>query len=129
MAPPGGVRRRRIGFPPPEAAPTGLRRAAYLLRGLVLFPVYWLAGAMFGAPGMRFRLACFGAGVRLLFAGNAADAYHCIVYPLDSVRHFEMEFFWKRLASDASARRLLATPIAVAVAGQGFQRARRPRQS
>lgn len=65
-------------------------------------------------PGTRFRFACLGGGVRLLFAGHAADAYHCIVYPLDSVRHFEMDFFWKRVRAlrpervlDVSSPRLL----------------------
>lgn len=110
-----GVRKRRIGFPPAAAAPTGVRRVAWLLLGLVLFPFYWLAGALLGVPGMRFRFACLGAGIRLLFEGHAADAYHCIVYPLDSVRHFEMAFFWKRLRTlrpgrvlDVSSPRLLA---------------------
>jgi SAM-dependent methyltransferase len=109
-----GVRRRRLGFPPAVAPPTGVRRIAYLLLGLVLFPFYWLAGALLGVPGMRFRCACFAAGVRLLFAGHAADAYHCIVSPLDSVRHFEMDFFWKRIRAlrptrvlDVSSPRLL----------------------
>lgn len=109
-----GVRRRRIGFPPAAAAPTGLRRVAWLMLGLALFPFYWLAGALLGVPGMRFRFACLGAGVRLLFSGHAADAYHCIVYPLDSVRHFEMAFFWQRLRAlrpacvlDVSSPRLL----------------------
>lgn len=110
----GGVRRRRLGFPPRVPPPTGVRRVAYLLRGLVLFPFYWLAGALLGVPGSRFRFACLTAGARLLFAGHATDAYHCIVFPLDSVRHFEMEFFWKRLRAlrpervlDVSSPRLL----------------------
>ena len=99
-----GVRRRRIGFPPAAAAPAGVRRVAWLMLGLALFPFYWLAGALLGVPGMRFRFACLGAGVRLLFSGHAADAYHCIVYPLDSVRHFEMAFFWQRLRALRPAR-------------------------
>lgn len=111
----GDIRRRRLEFPPQAAPPTGIRRWVHLLAGLVLFPFYWLAGALLGVPGMRFRLACLGAGLRLLFAGHAADAYHCIVSPLDSVRHFEMWFFWRRLRAlrparvlDVSSPRLLA---------------------
>ncbi len=91
------VRQRRLRFPPPPLAVRGLRRAAYLLTGLVLFPFYWFAGAMRGVPGMAFRRECFMAGVRLLFVrGHLADAYYCIVSPMDSVRHFEMDFFWRR---------------------------------
>jgi SAM-dependent methyltransferase len=82
--------------------------------GLSLFPVYWLAGALLGVPGLRFRRKCFMAGIRLLFAGNAIDAYRCIVAPLDSVRHFEMDFFWERVCAlrperilDVSSPRLL----------------------
>ena len=109
-----GVRRRRLGFPPMAAPPAGVRRIAYLLIGLALFPFCWLAGALLGVPGSRFRFACLLAGVRLLFAGHVADAYHCIVSPLDSVRHFEMDFFWKRIRTlrpshilDISSPRLL----------------------
>lgn len=91
------VRQRRLRFPPPPSAVRGLRRAVYLLTGLVLFPFYWFAGAMRGVPGMAFRQECFLAGVRLLFVrGHLADAYYCIVSPMDSVRHFEMDFFWRR---------------------------------
>lgn len=109
------TRQRRVRFPPPLPALRGLRRAAYLLSGLVLFPFYWFAGAMQGVPGMAFRRECFVAGVRLLFVrGHLADAYHCLVTPLDSVRHFEMDFFWRRaralrpaLVLDVSSPRLL----------------------
>ncbi|MBF6025876.1 class I SAM-dependent methyltransferase [Lysobacter niastensis] len=99
-----GVRRRRLSFHLPARPPTGWRRIAYLMAGLVLFPFYWGAGALLGVPGMRFRFACLAAGVRLLFAGHAADAYHCVVSPLDSVRHFEMDFFWRRLRTLRPAR-------------------------
>lgn len=109
-----GVIKRHLSFPESPPSPTGILQAAYLLLGLLLFPFYWLAAALLGAPGMRFRRKCFAAGVRLLLAGHFADAYRCIVCPLDSVRHFEMEFFWGRIRSlrpsrilDVSSPRLL----------------------
>ena len=43
-------------------------------------------------------------GMRLLLVGNFAEAYRCIVFPLDSVRHFEMEFFWNRIRELRPAR-------------------------
>lgn len=93
----GPAERRRLRFPPVVPALRGCRRIAYLLAGLVAFPFYWLAGAARGVPGMGFRWQCFAAGMRLLFVrGHKADAYNCIVTPLDSVRHFEMDFFWRR---------------------------------
>lgn len=108
------ARERRLRFPQAPSAPTGMWRLAYLLVGLMLFPFYWLAGALLGVPGLRFRYTCLVAGIRLLFAGHAADAYRCIVAPLDSVRHFEMDFFWKRVRAlrpervlDVSSPRLL----------------------
>lgn len=90
------VRQRRLRFPPSPPALTGVGRLAYVLTGLLLFPFYWLAGALLGVPGLRFRCKCLVAGIRLLFVGHAVDAYRCIVAPLDSVRHFEMDFFWQR---------------------------------
>ncbi len=112
---PDGVRRRHINFSTSASPPTGVWRIAYLLTGLVLFPLYWLLGALLGVPGMRFRFACFRGGVRLLLVGHFAAAYRCIVFPLDSVRHFEMEFFWERMRAlrparvlDVSSPRLLA---------------------
>lgn len=101
-----GVRTRRLGFPPAAVPPTGVRRVAHLLIGLVASPFYWLLGAIAGVPGMAFRARCFGAGVRLLFAGHLADAYHCMVSPLDSVRHFEMAFFWRRVRRERPSRML-----------------------
>lgn len=88
---------RRLCFPELASRPSGISWAAYLLIGMLLFPIYWLAGALFGVPGMRFRWRCFISGMRLFLAGHFADAYRCIVCPLDSVRHFEMEFFWDRV--------------------------------
>jgi SAM-dependent methyltransferase len=107
MADVTAIRRRRLGFPPAVAPLRGGSRIAHLLAGLGLFPFYWAAGALLGVPGMQFRRMCFAAGVRLLFApGHLADAYRCIVAPMDSVRHFEMDFFWKR-AQDAKPRSVL----------------------
>lgn len=108
------AQQRRLRFPPSPPALTGVRRWVYALIGLLLFPFYWLAGATLGVPGLRFRGKCLVAGIRLLFAGNIVDAYRCIVAPLDSVRHFEMDFFWGRACAlrperllDVSSPRLL----------------------
>lgn len=99
-----GVRRRRIDFPASKPPLKGAGRAAYAMAGLVLFPFYWLMGGLLGVPGMRFRFACFAGGLRLLLAGRFREAYRCIVFPLDSVRHFEMEFFWERIREQRPAR-------------------------
>lgn len=109
------ARIRRLIFPVATSNPPGTLRGYYLLIGLLTFPFYWLAGAALGVPGMRFRCVCFIAGIRLLFSrGHLADAHHCIVSPLDSVRHFEMDFFWRRVLKlrpdrilDVSSPRLL----------------------
>lgn len=110
----GGVRKRRIDFSTSTPPLKGVGRIAYVVAGLVLFPFYWLMGGLLGVPGMRFRLSCFSGGVRLLLAGHFAEAYRCIVFPLDSVRHFEMAFFWRRVRAlrpqrilDVSSPRLL----------------------
>lgn len=93
----GPARQRRLRFPQSPPPVTGARRITHLLAGLVLFLFYWAAGASLGVPGLRFRCRCLSAGIRLLFARRAADAYRCIVAPMDSVRHFEMDFFWRRI--------------------------------
>lgn len=110
----GGARRRRVDFPASAPPLKGAGRIAYAMAGLLLFPFYWLMGGLFGVPGMRFRFACFSGGVRLLLAGHFVEAYRCIVFPLDSVRHFEMGFFWSRMRAlspgrvlDVSSPRLL----------------------
>ena len=92
-----GTPRRYIDFPGSAPPLTGARRIAYAMAGLALFPFYWLLGSLLGVPGMRFRFSCFSAGMRLLLGGHFAEAYRCIVFPLDSVRHFEVEFFWNRM--------------------------------
>lgn len=110
-----GTRRRRIDLSTSAPPLTGARRIAYAVAGLVLFPFYWLVGGLLGVPGMRFRFRCLWAGLRLMLVGNFAEAYRCIVFPLDSVRHFEMEFFWERTRAlgpenvlDVSSPRLIA---------------------
>lgn len=96
---------RRLAFPKSPPPLRGVARMAHVAAGLVAFPFYWLGGALRGVPGMRFRWACFRAGLRLLFVpGRLADAYRCIVSPMDSVRHFEMDFFWERAVASAPAR-------------------------
>ena len=100
----GRVRKRRIDFSSATPPLTGVLRIAYALAGLVLFPFCWLMGGLLGVPGMRFRFSCLSAGLRLLLVGSFAEAYRCIVFPLDSVRHFEMEFFWSRMRALRPAR-------------------------
>lgn len=101
------IRRRRLDFPPVATPLRGSARVAHVGAGLALFPFHWAAGALLGVPGMRFRWRCLVTGIRLLFVpGHLADAYRCIVAPMDSVRHFEMEFFWKR-ALATRPRRIL----------------------
>lgn len=91
------ARRRDLRFPPRLPRLPAWRRALYVGRSLVEFPFYWIAASALGAPGMAFRWYCFRAGLRLLpVKGSAADAYRCIVAPMDSVRHFEMDFFWRK---------------------------------
>lgn len=98
---------RRLRFPPPAPALRGVARAAHVMLGLVAFPFYWFAAAVRGVPGMRFRWQCFTAGLRLVFVpGHLADAYRCIVSPMDSVRHLEMDFFLAR-ADEAMPARVL----------------------
>lgn len=98
---------RYLDFPdaPPKLSRWGTW--VYLIRSVVEFPFYWLAAVLVGAPGMSFRARCFRAGVRLLAVpGSLRQAYRCIVAPMDSVRHFEMEFFWQQ-AGDVREGRIL----------------------
>jgi SAM-dependent methyltransferase len=112
--------RKYLRFDLPTRAPTKLQLAVHLLRGLLLFPYYWLAAAALGCPGMQCRGQCFRLGMRLLGRGDFADAYRCIVWPLDSVRYFEFDFFWKvihafepkSLLDISSPRLFLATTLA-----------------
>lgn len=90
-------RRRYLTFPPALPVLSRWESIVYFGRSLLEFPFYWLAAIVLRAPGMAFRWRCFCAGVRLLAArGSGADAYRCVVAPMDSVRHFEMDFFWRR---------------------------------
>lgn len=90
------TRQRRLRYSLRLTPLRGVHRIVHLLIGLVLSPFYLIAGAACGVPGVAFRRECFFAGMRLFMRGDLADAYHCIVAPMDSVRHFEMDFFWRR---------------------------------
>lgn len=69
----------------------------HLILGLLLFPFYWLAASMAGAPAMLLRWRFLWFGIRLLLRGGEyVTTYRCVVSPMDSVRHFEFDFFWRR---------------------------------
>jgi SAM-dependent methyltransferase len=87
--------RKYLRFPAPAYALSRWQLALHLLRGAVLFPVYWLAALVLGSPGMGCRWRCLKLGLTLLGKGDFANAYRCIVWPLDSVRYFEFDFFWQ----------------------------------
>ena len=81
-----------------------------------MFPFYWLAASVAGVPGMLLRWRFLWFGVRLLLRGGEhITAYRCVVSPMDSVRHFEFDFFWRRARTgkigrllDVSSPRLLS---------------------
>lgn len=100
----GGVHQRRIDVSTDATPIAGVPYFMYAVVGFVLFPIYWLLGALLGAPGMRFRWSCLSAGLWLLIRGHFKEAYRCMVFPMDSVRHFEMEFFWNRMRTQQPER-------------------------
>lgn len=72
-----------------------MMKLGHALRGLVLFPFYWLMAWVVRTPGLAFRFLCLLTGVRLLVRkGDYRSAYDLIVAPLDSVRYFEFDFMW-----------------------------------
>jgi SAM-dependent methyltransferase len=66
----------------------------HALEQLALAPVGLAAGILCGAPGIRLRLRLARLALRGLAGGTLAGrtAYELLVRPLDSVRHFELEF-------------------------------------
>ena len=90
------IPRKYLRFSGPLPVLPVWQRCIHYIRGVILFPFYWIAAGVLGTPGMGFRWRCFGLGLRLLAIVNVAEAYRCIVSPLDSVRHFEFDFFWRR---------------------------------
>ena len=97
-------------------APSKLRLVRHLILGLTLFPFYWFAASIAGAPAMMLRWRFLWFGIRLLFRGGEyVTAYRCVVSPMDSVRHFEFDFFWRRARAgktihllDVSSPRLMS---------------------
>ncbi len=97
--------RRNLSFSVATARSSIAQRLVHLALGAVLFPFYWLAAAIVGVPGMRLRWRFLWFGLRLLFSrGDPATGYRCIVSPMDSVRHFEFDFFWRNVSSEGVTR-------------------------
>lgn len=89
--------RRYLRFPATVPAPSKGRLITHLVLGVVLFPFFWLAASIAGAPAMLLRWRFLWFGIRLLLRGGEyVMAYRCVVSPMDSVRHFEFDFFWRR---------------------------------
>lgn len=111
--------RRNLSFPITNARPSIGQRVVHLALGVVLFPFYWLAATIAGVPGMRLRWRFLWFGLRLLVSGgDRATGYRCIVSPMDSVRHFEFDFFWQNISKqrvsrflDVSSPRLLSLSL------------------
>jgi len=89
--------------------------------GALLGPAFWAAAIALRVPGMAFRAACARLAIRLLRCGSrsaAREAFRLLIGPLESTRHFEMEFVWEALTRrrvgrylDLSSPRVL--PLAV----------------
>jgi SAM-dependent methyltransferase len=98
--------------------PTAFQMAVLALAGLVLVPPYWLLAWLRGVPGLQVRWNCVRLGLRLLLKRAAPldfkTIFLLILYPLDSTRHFELDFAWRALHSrpvgkylDVSSPRML----------------------
>jgi SAM-dependent methyltransferase len=82
--------------------------------GALLGPAFWAAAIALRVPGMAFRAACARLAIRLLRGGSrsaAREAFRLLIGPLESTRHFEMEFVWEALTRRRVGRYLdLSSP-------------------
>jgi SAM-dependent methyltransferase len=102
----------------PDAGPPGSAFAGrmHALAEVALTPAGLAGGMLCGAPGIRLRLRLARLALRGVVGGSltARSAYELLVRPLDSVRHFELEFCRDRIRErgfasylDVSSPRLL----------------------
>ncbi|HEY9171158.1 MAG TPA: methyltransferase domain-containing protein [Verrucomicrobiae bacterium] len=105
--------------------------ARWALTGLALSPFYWLLASFHDVPGLHLRWQCLRLGMRLLLNRQSPISFKTIYltmfFPLDSTRHFELDFAWRALTArppgrylDVSSPRLL---FALMLAKQGRQEA------
>ena len=90
--------------------PTPLTVVAHAVASLVLVPLYALAAAAIGTPGMRFHLKAVDVAFRLLLRHGRSmlwPAGRLALYPLDSTRYFEFGWVWSRLMRLGPVRRYL----------------------
>jgi predicted SAM-dependent methyltransferase len=89
---------------------------AFYAAGLAMTPVFLLASALAGGPGTRAHLRASALGLKLLLRRriSAFDAFLLTSFPLDSVRYFEFDVFWRWMCErqpgrylDVSSPRLL----------------------
>ncbi len=90
--------------------PSLLQMAVLALAGLALVPAYWLMAWLRGVPGLQVRWKCVQLGLRLLLRRRGPidlkTILLLILYPLDSTRHFELDFAWQALAGEAVVKYL-----------------------
>lgn len=114
---------------PMMGAASRMQRARRYAAGVLLGPAYWAAGVALDVPGMAFRAACARLALRLLRRhqpGAAREAFRLLIAPLESTRHFEMDFVWEALRRRPMARYLDLSsprflPLAVAARDSGLQ--------
>jgi SAM-dependent methyltransferase len=111
-------RRRHLHLPPARGRLSAGQRAYRGALGVVGAPIYALMGHASGVPGLAVRLRAAAIGARLTArmhrAVRSTAIYHLFCFPIDSTRHFEIDFMWRMLADapiqaylDVSSPRLL----------------------
>jgi predicted SAM-dependent methyltransferase len=93
-----GLSRINLRIPNLDSKRNQFCRGFDLLRGAILSVVYWALAWIYGAPGMRFRFRCAFLGLSLMRKRAPASlVYNLLFRPIDSVRYFEFDFFWRTL--------------------------------
>ncbi len=103
----------------PARAPLGrMQTAARAFKVSALSPIYWAIAHAKKTPGLSIHARAIAFGLRTLVTGKRPlplrEILRVLVFPLDSVRYFELDFAWNALRDlrfrrylDVSSPRLL----------------------
>lgn len=92
------IPRQKAAAPPRRGAP---RAIAAALR-LASHARYLALARARGGPGLGMRMRAASMGIRLLLARGLQDllAWELLLFPMDSVRYFELDFAWSAAAPE-----------------------------
>ena len=104
------IKKIKTHIPRPELSGRKRKSAFKIVaRELIYPPIYWFMAHLYNVPGLHIQAMIYLLGLKLLAQGKFRLVYSqkLLSSPMDSVRYFEFDFFYKRFLHDSDVENYL----------------------